>query len=308
MRGSNSLTLRVPQSMICTPDGWASGNTDAYRYCDIVHKFAENSPFVRWDAGATGVTPPNDRSTDGWPAMYVVTLYNTLSNAVFLFNFARVLRCDITIEWLGQLTKRQGAIRQISQVLPDFPMVSTTGDLEVTKFGTTLLAKICHERFDRNRGNGTNALGSALAPVYTFGWDHEPIINSPDRITTIDDRGTTPSGNLKGSPGVRLLRFTPERRIHKLSYKPLNRLDKAGATVDLVKLNASGAAWDEDMRSGVMWLGQERPLAGLMTDTFGAEAPVNTITVEKTDYFRVTYNTTVKFFGQARNGQNNENN
>lgn len=287
--------------MIVTPAGWSGSSTDAYRFTDILHKFGESNEVLWWDAGATGVTHPVERPGEVFPLYYVASLYNTLSNAVFLFNFARVLRVDVTIEWLGQFTRTEGAIRDIDET----GTKQITGNLEVTKFGTTLLAKMCHERFDRNRGDGNQQTNSALAPIYTFGWNHVPIIFSPDRVTTIDDRGTTPSGNLKDAPGVRLLRFTPERRVHKLMYKPINRLDKAGATFDLVKLNAHGAVWDDDMRSGCLWLAQQAPLSKIMSEDFGSTAPLNVLTVDKQDYFRITYNSTIKFFGQARNGQNN---
>lgn len=281
--------------MIVTTTGWAQATSGAYKFANIMHQFGESTPALRWDAGAYGIQPVQDGGS-AWPARYVATVFNTMSNGIFLFNYARVLGADITIEWLGALTTKQGADRVDSE--------DTTyrGDLEVTKFGTTLLAKVCHERYDRNRSDGRT--GGALAPLYMYGWDQAPIINSPDMMTSIDNRGTTPSGNLKGAPGVKALRFTPERRIHSLKYRPLNKLDKAGAFFDLVKLQAHGANWDDDMRSGTLWLAQETPLNDMFDTEWPALNPA-TLTHTTTDYFRITYNVIVKFFGQSKVGQNN---
>ena len=299
MKGTNSITIRVPMSMIVTGESWEASTTGAYKFVNILHKFGESTEAVRWDAGQTGVTPPI-QGAGNWPLYYIATVYNTMSNGIFLFNYARVLGADITIEWLGSLTTKQGASR-----LEDLDNTTLRGDLEVTKFGTTLLAKVCHERYDRNASDNQNQMG--LAPMNLFGWDRLPIINNPDMMTSIDNRGTTPSGNLKGAPGVKSLRFTPERRIHTLKYRPLNRLDKAGAFFDLVKLQAAGANWDDDMRSGTLWLAQETPLVDVAPVQWPAGDNPYPLLNQTTDYFRITYNVNVKFFGQSKVGQNNTN-
>lgn len=283
--------------MIVTSEGWEPATSGAYKFTDIIHNFGENTETTRWDAGATGVTPVTQTGAGKFPTHYIATVYNTMANGIFLFNYARVLGADITIEWLGSLTKKQGASR-----LDDLDNTTMRGDLEVTKFGTTLLAKVCHERYDRNRADNTQR--RALAPVYMFGWDQEPIINSPDMMTSVDNRGTTPSGNLATAPGVKKLRFTPERRIHALKYRPLNKLDKAGAFFDLVKLQQAGANWDDDMRSGTLWLAQEVPLVDVAPVEW-PEVDPRPLLSNTTDYFRITYNVIVKFFGQSKVGQNN---
>lgn len=297
MKGTNAITIRVPMSMIVTSENWHPSTTGAYKFVNILHKFGESTNAVRWDAGATGVTPPI-QGADNWPLYYVATVYNTMSNGIFLFNYARVLGADITIEWLGSLTTKQGANRTADETGD----TTVRADLEVTKFGTTLLAKVCHERYDRNHSDNQNQVG--LAPMNMFGWDRLPVINNPDMMTSIDARGTTPSGNLKGAPGVKMLRFTPEKRIHTLKYKPLNRLDKAGAFFDLVKLQAAGANWDDDMRSGTLWLGQEIPLVDVAPVMWPEQNPVPLLN-NTSDFFRITYNVNLKFFGQSKVGQDN---
>lgn len=282
--------------MVCTSEAWQASTSGAYKYVNILHQFGHSNQHLRWDAGATGVTPPTAGPTD-WPLYYVSTVYNTMSNGVFLFNYARVLGADIKIEWLGSRTMKQGGDRVIENGVTIY-----RGDVEYTKFGTTLLAKVCHERFDRNRGDGVDRRG--LAPLYMFGWDQMPIVNNPDMMTSVDARGTTPSGNLKGAPGVKTLRFTPEKRVHTLKYRPLNKLDKAGAFFDLVKLNANGATWDDDMRSGTLWLGQEVPLNDDGHVGWPDTNPMSLINTT-TDYFRISYNVILKFFGQSKVGQNN---
>lgn len=282
--------------MIVTAEAWEPATSGAYKFANVLHQFGNGEQQVRWDAGANGIMPPIAGGAN-WPIHYVATVFNTMSNGIFLFNYARILGCDITIEWLGALTKRQGLSRS------DGAADIFRGDLEVTKFGTTLLAKVCHERYDRNRGDGQNR--NALAPLYMFGWDQVPIINNPDMMTSIDNRGTTPSGNLSTAPGVKKLRFTPERRIHTLKYKPLNRLDKAGAFFDLVKLQQHGANWDDDMRSGTLWLAQEKPLNDQFTTEWPTGAEPQPLLHDTTDYFKITYNVNIKFFGQSKVGQNN---
>jgi len=74
-----------------------------------------------------------------------------------------------------------------------------------------------------------------------------------------------------------------------------------------VKLQAAGANWDDDMRSGTLWLAQETPLVDVAPVQWPAGDNPYPLLNQTTDYFRITYNVNVKFFGQSKVGQNNTN-
>lgn len=282
--------------MIIENSAWQNGQAEAYKYTDIVNLLGKSTPGYRWDV-AGGVTAPVQPGGDTvFPTMYVNTNYVTLAAAVHLFRYARLLKCRVKIEWLGRLIENQAWTHQGTEAKE-----MEHKYLTVEGFGTTLMAKFCHERYNRNRADGNVEEG--LAPAYMFGWDTIPILDEPDMISTIDARGTCPSGNLASQPGIKHFRFTPERRTGYMTYKPLNRLDRAGATFDLAKITAQGAVWDGDMRSGTLWLGQQNTLARVIE--IDQAAPRGPYIYAPHDYFRVTYVNTWKFYGAARQGQDN---
>lgn len=301
MNGSPAMVLNVAKNMIASPETWATAAAGGYRFVDIINKLGESNQTHRWDVGDLGIQP-TAQFVPTFPQCYINTDYITLSNALFMFRFAKLLKTTVRIEWLGRMEEYQSSLNAATRDGQNEFNSWRLSELRVQGFGTTLLSKFCHERYDRNRADG--AAEMALAPANMYGWNRIPILNQPDRISTLDGRGTTPSGAITTGSGVKVLRFTPERRVKYLKYKPLNRLDKAGATFDLAKLNHIGANWDDDMRSGSLWLAQQSPLDQIFT-LEDQTKPLSTIQTCPRDYFRISYVNTWKFYGPSTQGQDN---
>lgn len=297
------MTLRTTAQCIITPAEWALSQTGAYKFCDIMHKLGETQNDVIWDADADGVTHAviagNQDEPAQFPATYVFSEHRVLTNAMVLFRFARLLSIDAKIEWLGAQIRTVSVNRIVSEV--GEPSRSNGFGLHLNKYGATLMAKMCHERFDRMNADGRNNV--ALPVGNMLGFNELPDVHSPDRLSTIDGRGTTPSGSLAQAGGVKQIRFTPERRFKTLRFKPLSRIDKAASVFDLAKLEAAGANWDDDQRCGTLWLAQIKPLNALSSYTVGVGETQQIVQNESTDFFRITYTATWKFFGAARSNQ-----
>lgn len=301
MSSSQSMVIKIAKNMVVSPEFWQPNQAGGYKFVDIINKLGESNQAHRWDVGDIGVQPVAEFAPL-FPKCYINTDYVSLTNSSFLFRFARLLKTTVRIEWLGRLEEYQSAINAATTDGQGTYNSWRLSELRVQGFGTTLLGKFCHERYDRNRAD--NLVEMAMAPAYMFGWNRLPILVQPDRISTIDARGTSPSGHITTAPGVKLMRFTPERRVKYLTYKPLNRLDKAGATFDLAKLNAIGANWDDDMRSGSLWLAQQSPIDQILTLN-DETRPLPNIQTCPRDFFRISYVNTWKYYGASPQGQDN---
>lgn len=268
--------------MVLCPEDWSISQDEQYVFVDIRHQPAKAvDEAEEWNSGTP--LPPQQ----GNSAYCIAQCRALLGNARAMYEFARLMSIDIRIEWLGQMVQNIQAT--------DFPPGATGGigstfTINHNSQGATLLAKVCHERLDKMRNDGANL--AALAPNDLFGMNRLPVVFTPDKAIAEAARGSQGGDALLSHPGVKSLRFTPERRFCNLKYKPLNNIEKAAATFSCS--NVAASAYDNDARTGVMWLASPVGLQGLSSWTPGDGIQASTKTCE---YYRISYTWNWKFFG-----------
>lgn len=282
----NSAFYTTQHTLITCPEDWSTETGQQYQFAEIRHKPAE-SGFQRWGDG-NAVTPPTQ---SGSVAYFIASDDLFLRNARTIYEKAALQGINVRIEWLGARIQNQFVSTYPGQVGGEGMNFSMANK----KHGTSLMVKMCHERLDRQRDDGVD--GVAMHPADMLGLNRMPILFQPDRIDKDAGRGTQDGDRLQQSLGLRTLRFTPERRFHNIHFKPQSMPEKAAAVLNLqnVQWAATGAAgFDNDMRMGCLWLGQQLALAGLTAWQPGTEGTVSFLDC---DFFRITYEWKWRLFG-----------
>lgn len=281
-RQGNSTTYSQTHTITVCPDGWTISQDEQYTFVDVRHQPSKVlDEAEEWNSGTP--VPPQAGAAN----YFIASCRPLLGNMRALYEFARLQSIDIRIEWLGQLVQNVAAT--------DFPPGATGGigstfSVAHNTHGATLLAKVCHERLDKMRNDGANL--AALAPNDLFGMNRLPVIFSPDKEIIDGARGSAGSHVLLSHPGVKSLRFTPERRFVNLKYKPLNNIEKAAATFRGQAV--ANPNYDNDARLGTLWLAAPTGLQGLSFWAPGDGVQTQTRTCE---YYRISYTWNWKFFG-----------
>lgn len=265
--------------MICSPADWVTSSGSDYKIATVLHQPMRSDVGV-WNqnGGIEPGTPNNGRQ------MYTANCRDDILYFARLYNWARVKSVSLRIEWLGcQVRKAQRGLTNLQVGNIDFY------ELEFDTAGTSLYCKRLHEQADRGIADNVNA--DQLAVANQLGLNNRPRLVYPDMDNTMANPGTMRVGNLLGTAGVKLLRFSRQKRVKILRWKPITKFDYAYSKWDLIRTangTGIGGAYDDDARCGGWWFAQDSMLnTGAVT---GWDTGVGTSSATRIDFFRVAVN------------------